>query len=60
MVSNTLREFIPAAAELARQQGLQQAGPRAQMGMIRTALRMARQVPIPLHMPLLPAAYVVI
>lgn len=42
--SRLLRHFIPAAAEEARQRALQQAAPHSQIGMMRTALRMSRQV----------------
>ena len=42
--SKALREFIPAAAELARQRSLEQTSARGQLAIIRTALRMGRQV----------------
>ena len=39
-----LREFVPAAAELSRQREAAQYGPRHQISLVRTALRMGRQV----------------
>ncbi len=39
-----LREFIPAAAELARQRQFSQRGPRHEISALRTALRLGRQV----------------
>ncbi len=39
-----LREFMPGAAELARQRQMTQRGPRHELGTLRTALRLGRQV----------------
>ena len=39
-----LRQFVPGAAELARQRAMTQRGPRHEMGTLRTALRLGRQV----------------
>ncbi|CAL8469784.1 g9326 [Coccomyxa elongata] len=41
-----LRDFIPAAAELARQRQFSQRGPRHEISALRTALRLGRQVTI--------------
>ena len=40
-----LRQFVPQAAELARQLQLSQRGPRHDISALRTALRLGRQVP---------------
>ena len=42
--ARALREFVPAAAELSRQREAAQYGPRHQISLVRTALRMGRQV----------------
>lgn len=42
--TRALREFMPAAAELSRQREAAQYGPRHQISLVRTALRMGRQV----------------
>ncbi len=39
-----LRQFVPRAAELARQRQLSQRGPRHDISTLRTALRLGRQV----------------
>ena len=39
-----LRQFVPQAAELARQRQLSQRGPRHDISTLRTALRLGRQV----------------
>ncbi|KAK9789568.1 hypothetical protein WJX73_000519 [Symbiochloris irregularis] len=41
-----LRTFMPAAAEVARQRATMQAGPQAQVSMMRTALRMSRRATV--------------
>lgn len=40
----SLRQFVPQAAELARQRQLLQRGPRHDISTMRTALRLGRQV----------------
>ncbi len=45
-----LRQFVPRAAELARQRQLSQRGPRHDISTLRTALRLGRQVCM--HAPL--------
>eukprot|EP00891_Asterochloris_glomerata_P002188 jgi/Astpho2/2188/fgenesh1_pg.00040_%23_36_t len=44
--TRALREFMPAAAELSRQREAAQYGPRHQISLVRTALRMGRQVSV--------------
>lgn len=46
--SKRLRLFVPAAAEMGRQRAAAQLGPKSQLSMVRTALRLGRQVS-PLH-----------
>ena len=47
--TDRLREFLPAAAELARQREGAQQTPRQQIDMLRLTLRMGRQVMQPRH-----------
>ncbi len=42
--SKRLRLFVPAAAEMGRQRAAAQLGPKSQLSMVRTALRLGRQV----------------
>ena len=42
--ASSLRQFVPQAAELARQRQLSQRGPRHDISTLRTALRLGRQV----------------
>ena len=42
--SKRLRLFVPAAAEMGRQREAAQLGPKSQLSMVRTALRLGRQV----------------
>lgn len=42
--SKRLRLFVPAAAEMGRQRAAAQLGPKSQLTMVRTALRLGRQV----------------
>lgn len=45
--SQRLRLFVPAAAELCRKREADQMGPKHQLSMVRTALRLGRQVGTP-------------
>lgn len=42
--SKRLRLFVPAAAEMGRQRAAAELGPKSQLSMVRTALRLGRQV----------------
>ncbi|DBA76668.1 hypothetical protein WJX79_007357 [Trebouxia sp. C0005] len=44
--SKRLRLFVPAAAEMGRQRAAAQLGPKSQLSMVRTALRLGRQVTV--------------